>query len=258
MRFYIGLHMPNHANEFEDCFVSVNRLRGRKSDFAVNNWILDSGAFSELVRFGYYTHSVADYATEIGRWSRCGRLELAVCQDYMCEPFMVEKTGLSVAEHQYLTIQRYDELYRLSSVPIMPVLQGYQPSDYQRHMEMYGDRLRSGMRVGVGSVCKRNTDIQQVATVLEGIKSVRPDLQLHGFGLKTTALLSSYICSLLYSADSMAWSWHARKNGRNANSIVEARNFYEAILRRHGTQPHQLALCQRQGSHLPQSCTRLP
>jgi hypothetical protein len=34
--------------------LSVNRLRNRKSDFKVNEWMLDSRASTELARFGHY------------------------------------------------------------------------------------------------------------------------------------------------------------------------------------------------------------
>ena len=36
--------------------VSVNTLRKRKSDFLVEDWILDSGAFTEISKYGYYRH----------------------------------------------------------------------------------------------------------------------------------------------------------------------------------------------------------
>lgn len=89
MRFYIGLHKANLASHFGSCFISVNILRGRKSDFAVNDWIMDSGAFTELLRFGRYRYPVEEYAEQVERWKTCGNLEMAVCQDYMCEPFML-------------------------------------------------------------------------------------------------------------------------------------------------------------------------
>jgi hypothetical protein len=41
------------------------------------------------------------------------------------------------------------------------------------------------------------------------IKNERPDLRLHGFGLKTTALADPLVRSMLWSADSMAWSFAA-------------------------------------------------
>lgn len=31
-------------------FVSVNRLRNRKSDFRVRDWIMDSGAFTTIAK----------------------------------------------------------------------------------------------------------------------------------------------------------------------------------------------------------------
>jgi hypothetical protein len=157
-----------------------------------------------------------------------------VSQDYMCEPFIVAKTGLSVEEHQRLSIERYDAL-RVATDPrvyIMPVLQGYRTDDYLRHLEMYGERLWCGAYVGVGSICKRNTDIGQIEEILTAIKRARPDLLLHGFGLKTTALSSHVVQQCLHSADSMAWSFAARRQGRNANDWREAKAFIASIVLR--------------------------
>ena len=240
MLFYLGTHVINHAKHFGRCCISINILRRRVSDIEINNWILDSGAFSELSRFGKYNHSVEQYAQEINRWSKCGNLEMAVTQDYMCEPFMLEKTGMTIKQHQELTITRYDELVKSTNVPIMPVLQGYEPQEYANHILMYGNRLTYKAIVGVGSVCKRNSNPQSIAAVLETIKGTRPDLRLHGFGLKTTALANLYILSMLYSSDSMAWSYKARRNGGDRNGLKEAMNFVAEITNIQGSKPHQL------------------
>ncbi len=233
MRFFTGLHQPSDAKHFDAAFVSVNRLRNRKGAFQVGDWIMDSGAFTEISTHGHYRHSVSEYADQIKRWASNGNLLAAVAQDYMCEPFIVEKTGLSIGEHQRLTVQRYDELLaQQCGVYILPVLQGFAPDDYVTHIRMYGDRLKHGQWVGVGSVCKRNGDPRAVAAVLMAIKAVRPDLRLHGFGLKTTALADPYITSMLETADSMAWSFHARINGRNANDWREAKRWTENISNR--------------------------
>lgn len=230
-RFYVGLHQPSDAQHFDLAFVSVNRLRNRKSPFKVGRWIMDSGAFTEVSTHGGYRHSVVEYADQIRRWAGNGQLEAAVAQDYMCEPWIVAKTGLSVEEHQRLTIERYDALVAENlPVPLLPVLQGYRPTDYVRHLRAYGDRLRPGMWVGVGSVCKRNGRPGEVAAVLAGIKRERPDLRLHGFGLKKTALLDPAVRELLFSADSMAWSFSARKQGRNGNDWREAKAFEATVL----------------------------
>jgi hypothetical protein len=232
MQFYVGLHQPSDAKHFDRCMVSVSRLRDRVSDFSVQEWMMDSGAFMELKLFGKYRDSVAEYAAQIKRWARCGNLIAAVSQDYMCEPFMLARTGLTVEDHQRLTISRYDTLHYLAretGVYILPVLQGYAPAEYVSHIKQYGRRLAPGAWVGVGSVCKRNADVGAIEEVLIAIQDTCPDLRLHGFGIKTIALESGIVRSCLHSADSMAWSFAARKAGRNANDWKEARDFTSNI-----------------------------
>lgn len=231
MRFFVGLDEPAHVPHFDAAFVSVNRLRRRKSHMRARDWIMDSGAFTEISRHGHYRHTVAEYASQIRRFAGDGRLLAAVAQDWMCEPWIVERTGLSVAEHQRLTIERYDALLAedTAGIYIMPVLQGYSIEDYERHVQAYGQRLAPGAWVGVGSVCKRNGDPSAIYRVLHAIKSLRPDLRLHGFGLKTTALSREAICALLESADSMAWSLAARREGRDNHDWREAAAFVARI-----------------------------
>lgn len=234
MKFFVGLHQPADAGHFDRAFISVNRLSGRNrrtKPVAAREWIMDSGAFTEIATHGEYRRGVADYAVEINRWAYEGSgLVCAVAQDYMCEPFIIAKTGLCVAEHQIRTIKRYDDLKPLCpTVYIMPVLQGYTVDQYVVHLRLYGGRLAHGAYVGVGSVCKRNTDVTQVRAILQAIKQERPDLRLHGFGLKTTALDDPIVRSLLESADSMAWSFAARKQGRDPNDWREAAVFAARI-----------------------------
>jgi hypothetical protein len=192
---------------------------------------MDSGAFSELSLHGQFRHGVESYATQINRLAAINPgLKAAVSQDWMCESRIIAKTGLSIREHQRRTIERYDALLSLvRNVHLMPVLQGYSVDEYLAHLDQYGDRLRPGMLVGIGSVCKRNGAPHQIEAVLTAIAFKRPDLRLHGFGLKTTALASDLVRRRLYSADSMAWSYAARRQGRNRNDWREAASFADAI-----------------------------
>lgn len=229
-QFYVGLDHPHMARHFDLCCVSINSIRKRKSHFPASHWIMDSGAFTELSTHGRYRQSVEAYATDARRWVDCGNLDAIVAQDYMCEPHILAKTGLSVAEHQRLTIERYDALTAEAlPVPILPVLQGYLPTDYLRHIRQYSSRLHPGMWVGVGSICKRNGKPGDVAAVLAAIKAERPDLLLHGFGLKKTALLDADVRVHLASADSMAWSYAARKQGRDQHDWREAAAFVNSV-----------------------------
>lgn len=237
MQFYTGLHQPSDAKHFERSFISINRLRGRRSGFEVADWILDSGAFTEISKHGHYRNDPKAYAHEIKRWVGNGNLKAAVSQDLMCEPHILAITGLTVQRHQELTIERYDSLNAedLGGAQLIPVLQGFAPRDYVTHLQAYAGRLLPGMWTGVGSVCKRNSDPQAIWEVLDAIKQARPDLRLHGFGLKATALALSEIQQLLHSSDSMAWSFHARMHRRNGNDWREARKWTDRI-------QHRLAL----------------
>jgi hypothetical protein len=245
--FFTGLHQPSDVKHFDKAFVSINRLRNRRGPFPCEGAeiIIDSAAFSELSRDqeldeegkpipNDYRNEVSEYASQVVRWDGMiresgGKLLAAVSQDYMCEPFILEKTGFTKLEHQEKTIARYDELLRCDTgVYIMPVLQGYDPKDYVHHIAMYGPRLTEGMWVGVGSVCKRNGDPRAIEAVLMAIHRARPDLKLHGFGLKSTALKSGIVDQLLWSADSMAWSYQARMRG-NGNDWHEAKRWGDKI-----------------------------
>ena len=224
------MHIPSKADKVERAFVSVNVIKNRKSAFPVGEWIMDSGAFTTIAKHGHYPEPVKSYADQIRRWKDNGTLVAAVAQDYMCEDIMLKKTGLTIDDHQRLTIERYDALIaEKTGVYIMPVLQGYTPESYVQHIKMYGDRLGQGAYVGVGSVCKRNTNPRSIIEVLKAIKGIRPDLRLHGFGVKTTALAWADVRDNLESADSMAWSFAARWEKGNGNDWTEAVKFQERI-----------------------------
>jgi len=216
VNFYIGIHHPSTAWAFLRSMVSVTTLLGRKRDFRVNEWILDSGAFSQISRYGKFIISPTQYLEQIERWSSCGKLMAACTQDWMCESVILEKTGKSIEEHQELTVRSYAELASKSAIYILPVLQGFVPVDYVRHVRTYGNLLESGQWVGVGSICKRNGNPDAIEDVLLAIKRERSDLRLHGFGIKLSAMERPTVRAMLASCDSMAWSFHGRKNGKDA------------------------------------------
>ncbi|NTG00052.1 hypothetical protein G6L30_07950 [Agrobacterium rhizogenes] len=239
VKFYVGLHQPADAQHFACACISIKRLWRRIKKIICRDVLIDSGAFTELFQFGKYRHGVGEYASVLFRLWTGGivMIKAAVAQDYMCEPFILAKTGLTIADHQRLTIERYDalvaELNHLfgGECPfhVMPVLQGFAPQDYVNHIRMYGDRLKRGMWVGVGSVCKRQGDPRAIMRVLQAIAAERPDLLLHGFGVKITSLLHAGVRALLTTADSMAWSYAARKQGRDANDWREADQLVQRV-----------------------------
>lgn len=209
-RFWLGTHEPSWlARTAVPLMVSHRRLAGRRSfPRAQGPWVLDSGAFSEIAAHGHFTTSPAGYVTAVRRYAEeIGQLAWAAPQDWMCEPAMLRKTGLDVAAHQQRTIANYLEL-RASGLPFIPVLQGWSFDDYLRHAEAYqraGVDLAAEPLVGLGSVCRR----QRTDSIVALIGRLRP-LHLHGFGMKIEGLARAGFG--LTSADSMAWSYRARRN----------------------------------------------
>ncbi len=214
-RFYLGTHQP-HWLRLTDVplFVSRRRLTGvKKLPRAIGPWALDSGGFTEIAMHGRFTVSAATYAAEVRRFrDEIGRMEWAAPQDWMCEPAMIERTGLSVAEHQRRTIASYLELQALApDLPWIPVLQGWGVFQYFSHVEQYaaaGIDLASFPLVGVGSVCRRQAGLT-AAAIFRGLANFY-HLRLHGFGVKTTGLRGAG--DSLVSADSMAWSSSGRRS----------------------------------------------
>ncbi|MFF0452106.1 hypothetical protein [Nocardia africana] len=216
MRFYLGSHHPGWlARTDKPLFVSDVRLSPYRSlPRAIGRWALDSGGFSMLSVHGTWEAgpTPAQYAARVRRYAEeIGGLDWAAPQDWMCEPFIVAKTGLTVAEHQRRTVGNYLELCSLApDVPFAPVLQGFDLADYERCAQLYeraGVDLKAARIVGVGSVCRRQ-GTTDAAAIMRALTEHLPGIQLHGFGVKTTGLAD--YGALLASADSMAWSFSAR------------------------------------------------
>src|SRR5438093_12444888 len=71
-------------------------------------WILDSGGFTELSQFGAWSLDERGYVDLVRLYqAEIGNLAWAAPQDWMCEPWIIAKTGLSVEEHQQRTVQNY-------------------------------------------------------------------------------------------------------------------------------------------------------
>jgi len=214
--FFIGTHHPGWLRTATmPLFISDRRLRNYKTlPRAASTWALDSGGFTELSRYGTWDHGPApsQYAARIRRYrDEIGHLAWAAPQDWMCEPAITARTGLTVAEHQRRTIDSVVCLRDLDpGLPVIPVLQGWTVSDYLRCADAYqhaGIDLGTEPLVGLGSVCRRQatTHIELIITALRA----RGITRLHGFGVKISGLTR---CGpLLASADSLAWSYAARR-----------------------------------------------
>lgn len=218
LRFYLGTHRPNWLWQMHDVplFVSHRVLRDRKSRFpiATTPWALDSGGFTELNMFGKWETTPQEYVDAVRRYvEELSHLEWASPQDWMCEPWVVARTGLTVAEHQVRTMENYLVLRDLApDLPFIPVLQGWELDDYHAHADAYaaaGVDLSIEPVVGIGSVCRRQAT-GQITGIFDSLYA--RGLRMHGFGVKTQGL--AMYADTLTSADSLAWSYRARKDAR--------------------------------------------
>lgn len=213
MKFYLGTHMPSHIEKTQiPLFISYRQLRNRKKPFEQNAPLaIDSGGFSELRLNGKWTITAEQYVQDLNRFQDELDLKIdwAAQQDWMVEPFMIQKTGLSIEKHQLKTVENYFEILdKDPGCEIIPVLQGWQLSDYYKHFELFeekGVELRKLNRVGVGSVCRRQ-GTNEINHIMQSLNN--KGIKIHGFGVKTSGL--SKYSNALHSADSLAWSFGAR------------------------------------------------
>jgi hypothetical protein len=223
-RFLLGSHQPGWlATAGVPLFISDRRLSVYKTlPVAAAPWALDSGGFTELQMFGGWTTGPAEYVARVRRYrDQIGRLIWCAPQDWMCEPIVIAGgragplhfvgTGLSVAEHQRRTVDNFTQLRDLApDLPFAPVVQGYTKDEYLACLDLYaaaGIDLTAEPVVGLGSVCRR----QGTGEAHEIINALHQHgiTRLHGFGVKTLGL--ARYGHLLNSADSLAWSYDARR-----------------------------------------------
>ena len=213
MEFFIGTH---HATQrwFDlgiPLFVSRRVLTEKKKlPKAKCKWALDSGGFTELSLYGEWRTSEEHYVEDVKRYAEeIGHLAWAAPMDWMCEPFMLKKTGLPLYEHQMKTVENFTRLRQRLGELVVPVLQGWELDDYMRCVEYYercGVELYKERLVGVGSVCRRQST-KEAARIFRTLADLH--LKLHGFGVKIAGLQE--YSEALTSSDSMAWSFEARR-----------------------------------------------
>ena len=140
----------------------------------------------------------------------------------------------------------------------MPVLQGWEPEDYRVHWWMYKTALDSRFStkyerdlpgpfypcylqedawLGIGSTCKRNTNPEVVSMILDEITRfpcVETNFtKVHLFGFKKTGLAQANIKDRIHSADSFAYDFADRMEGKPRTTkmrIKSARRFGKSII----------------------------
>jgi hypothetical protein len=235
--YYTGIDDPVRANWLNEhknielgFMLSANRIKSRKKEIVnKGKWMLDSGAFTQILQHGKFIISEDKYV-EIIKRHEDKNLVCAVTQDYMCEPFILDITGKSVRDHIRMTVQRYFNILKKMrkagcKTMLLPVLQGIDAEDYIECLHLYeegwwklqntygylyrfgGEEFARPHRIGFGSMCKRNGNPGEVEAILDQMEYDLANFHVHLFGFKTTGLNFKWeIASRIHSADSFAYS----------------------------------------------------
>lgn len=281
-QYYVGSDRVNLLKKIDrPSMVSAYAVRDRKSDISINanqNWMMDSGAFTQVTNFGDFVICPEKYIRIAMRFEHSGRLDCIATQDYMCEPDVINKLRekgreASVRIHQRKTIDRFIRLKKEArkqglGVPVMPVLQGWEVEDYVEHFKMYQDLINLPTHyylpgpygeyfpvkrnwnqwLGIGSTCKRNKNPEIVSNIIDALEEywdeqcIKKDgFRIHLFGFKKTGLRLASIRDRIYSADSFAYDYANRMKGgdrRSETRATEATDFHDEIV----NQPVQACL----------------
>lgn len=233
--FYLGISQPawlaNPLLADRRVFISRRTFadsrtgRYRKTfPVAIGRYAVDSGGFTELQKYGRWMTSASEYIEFLARLrEETGLYDFASPRDWMCEPAVINGgsfaggmfhgTGTTLKWHQRQTVRDFLDLRaRDPKAKIIPVLQGWELPDYLRCARMYrtaGIDLAAEPVVGIGSVCRRQ-NTREAADIIAALldDGVR---HLHGFGFKIVGLRNCW--DMLSTADSMAWSFTARRGG---------------------------------------------
>jgi len=220
LTMYLGTHNPAWLRRQElagiPLFVSHNRLRERKSlPAAVTDWALDSGGFTCITQYGKFSDTPSEYARAVRRYQEeIGRLQFAAIQDWMCEDVALDRTGLTIREHQLRTIESACRLSDLApDLPWLFALQGISITDYLRCRDLYeaaGIPTTNGRLFGLGSVCRRQ-GTEEAGKIVMRLEA--DGVRLHLFGFKRDGLERVGNLAGVASADSLAWSYSGRRSG---------------------------------------------
>ena len=195
--------------------LSYNMLRKIKAPWNIDiPFMMDSGAFAVILKYGKYPYSPEEYASGIEKWHP----DIVWTMDYPCEPSVQKRGDYNTKKAQEMTIDNQIKLLDLNASTQM-VIQGWTINDYLENIDRIKDHGLLTEHLGIGSVCRRG-QIREIARIVRAIHNNVPSwVKLHGFGIKVSVLKDTDAKFNLYSADSESWDYERRRgdwsNGGN-------------------------------------------
>lgn len=214
--FYYGMSWHWPLKHVPRVMLSYNFTRTLKKPWEINiPFMLDSGAFSVILKYGKYPYPPEQYAESIRLWQP----DIAWTMDYPCEPSVRKAGSYDPARAQEMTVDNQIRLLDLN-VKTQMVVQGWTIHDYLENLDRIKDQGLLTERLGIGSICRRGED-KEITRIVKAIHNNVPSwVKLHGFGVKTS-FLGKEGKFFLYSADSMSWAYSWRNFNRNQRTQKE-------------------------------------
>ena len=214
--FYYGTSWHWPLPYLPRVMLSYNMLRKIKTTWDINiPFMMDSGAFSVILKYGKYPFTPEEYASGIEKWHP----DIAWTMDYPCEPSVQKRGGYNPKTAQEMTIDNQIRLLDLN-VDTQMVVQGWEIPDYLANLDRIKEQGLLTEHLGIGSICRRG-QVKEIARIIRAVHNNVPEgIKLHGFGIKVSVLKDTDAKFELYSADSMSWAIEAfgkyENNGKGA------------------------------------------
>lgn len=205
--FYYGSSWHWPLDYIPRVMLSYNYLRTIKHpwDNISIPFMMDSGAYSVILKYGKYPYSPEQYAEGIKAWNP----GIAWTMDYPCEEKVREKGKYTSLTAQDMTIENQLKLLDQNANTHM-VVQGYSLDEYLANLDKIKSMGLLTEHLGIGSICRRGQS-REIARIIRLIYNNVPGwVKLHGFGIKTSILTQTDARFYLYSADSQSWDYEAR------------------------------------------------
>ena len=198
--------------------------RPDQRQFAGLDVALDSAGFVAAAVYGDYRWTVSDYLDLVASypWTWWAAM------DYCCEPQIAADRPLRllrIAGTAHLLAECQKEARRRGLPQPLPVLQGWTADEYKLCAQWLPLHQFPDL-IGIGSVCRREVHgVDGILAILEALNEILPEhVQVHLFGVKSTALEQLAHHPRVASVDSMAWDFQARaarRVGRNMEFRIE-------------------------------------
>lgn len=176
---------------------------------------LDSGGFVALNKWGDYPFTPDQYLDFIERMNPVW----AASMDYPCEAGIAKGSKLTINERIAATVE-YAVYLCSKDERITPVLQGYEPKDYEQCWNILSANMQV-KRLAIGTLCKRQST-KEIADLSWAFRQFLPRIPVHGFGLKLRALEHPEVWGLFTSIDTDAWEAWKRWEQCGGNKMTDA------------------------------------